>query len=742
MTQVGGYQMKDAAGLGFRVTDIPLRLLTRSAGPRKPPPRVTQNGNGPSWGWRGWRNRSRDFVRSLHVQRTRACVRILLATLFVFSLACYFGSGTSNPGPKIAARAANSFTLAFYSGGHMLSADPSGGYWTVTAVGVVMSFDGAPSIGSPAGSGLHLNQPVVGMAATPDGNGYWLVASDGGIFTYGDAQFYGSTGGIHLNQPIVGMAATPDGNGYWLVASDGGIFTYGDAQFYGSTGGIHLNQPIVGMAATPDGNGYWLVASDGGIFTYGDAQFYGSTGGIHLNQPIVGMAATPDGNGYWLVASDGGIFTYGDAQFYGSLGSEGKLVSGMIVNRANGNYSLIESNGVATLMLGEPAENNPAAGTSAASTPTTQVSSVGSPNPETGSPILGLLEVNESHFAQERAAGVDAVTINIGWNDAEPSAGGFSATYIANIESEVNTARATGLQVVLDPGLQYPPTWAFSLPGGTRFVNQYGDVFTGTEDSGDNIVNGVTDLAVRSAEGSYLAWLGSQFQPGQVMGIREGGGPLGELSYPVSDFRGHTDSYWAYDASTQSASPVPGWTPGTGTPEQAEEFLDSYNAALNSYGEWLNNQMWTDFQTDVYILLPGWGERPAQQANEVSDLLTSNAPEFNQGLDWIDLLDSLPDAAHTVAYTTWLDAPTDGPTPQLEDPADFIASLASAADLRLGGENTGNGTVADLELCIDRAKSLKIYIMQWMDEAQLFASDAGQDPNGPTLDQFGSIGGS
>jgi hypothetical protein len=150
--------------------------------------------------------------------------------------------------------------------------------------------------------------------------GYWLAASDGGIFTYGNAQFYGSTGNIHLNKPIVGMAATPDGKGYWLVASDGGIFTEGDAQFYGSTGNIHLNKPIVGMATTPDGGGYWLVASDGGIFTEGDAQFYGSTGNITLNKPIVGMAATPDGAGYWLVASDGGIFTEGDATFYGSAG--------------------------------------------------------------------------------------------------------------------------------------------------------------------------------------------------------------------------------------------------------------------------------------------------------------------------------------------------------------------------------------------------------------------------------------
>ncbi len=145
-----------------------------------------------------------------------------------------------------------------------------------------------PSTAPPAR--IHLNKPIVGMAATPDGKGYWLVASDGGIFTFGDAAFYGSTGAMHLNKPIVGMAATPDGKGYWLVASDGGIFTFGDAAFYGSTGAITLNKPIVGMAATPDGEGYWLVASDGGIFTFGDAAFHGPEGGAHLNQPIVGLA--------------------------------------------------------------------------------------------------------------------------------------------------------------------------------------------------------------------------------------------------------------------------------------------------------------------------------------------------------------------------------------------------------------------------------------------------------------------
>jgi SpoIID/LytB domain protein len=200
----------------------------------------------------------------------------------------------------------------------MAATADGGGYHVVATDGGIFSFGNAQFYGSMGGH--PLNKPVVGMAAVPGGGGYWEVASDGGIFSFGDAQFYGSMGGHPLNQPVVGMAAVPGGGGYWEVASDGGIFSFGDAQFYGSMGGHPLNQPIVGMAAVPGGGGYWEVASDGGIFSFGDAQFYGSMGGHPLNQPVVGMAAVPGGGGYWEVASDGGIFSFGDAQFYGSMG--------------------------------------------------------------------------------------------------------------------------------------------------------------------------------------------------------------------------------------------------------------------------------------------------------------------------------------------------------------------------------------------------------------------------------------
>ncbi len=234
----------------------------------------------------------------------------------------------------------------------MLSTPDAGGYWLVAADGGVFSFGNAAFFGSAAP--LRLNRPIVGMAATRDGKGYWLAAADGGVFSFGDAQFYGSLGTTHLDKPVVAMAATPDGKGYWLVAADGGVFSFGDAQFYGSLGTTHLDKPVVAMAATPDGKGYWLVAADGGVFSFGDAQFYGSLGTTHLNKPVVAMAATPDGKGYWLVAADGGVFSFGDAQFYGSLGGRQITypIAGMAIDPDGGGYWLLPTTTLPTATLG------------------------------------------------------------------------------------------------------------------------------------------------------------------------------------------------------------------------------------------------------------------------------------------------------------------------------------------------------------------------------------------------------
>jgi hypothetical protein len=100
-------------------------------------------------------------------------------------------------------------------------------------------------------------------------------------------------GGRHLNAPIVGIAPTAaaDDGGYWLIASDGGVFSFGDASFQGSMGARHLNAPIVGIAAAADDGGYWLVASDGGVFSFG-VVFAGSAADIRLVSPVVGAVPT------------------------------------------------------------------------------------------------------------------------------------------------------------------------------------------------------------------------------------------------------------------------------------------------------------------------------------------------------------------------------------------------------------------------------------------------------------------
>ncbi len=220
---------------------------------------------------------------------------------------------------------------------------PSGaGYYEVDSAGDVAAFGAATCYG--AMTGTPLNKPVVGMAVDPATGGYWLVATDGGIFSF-NAPFYGSTGNIVLNKPIVGMAPTPSGGGYWMVASDGGVFTFGNNQFYGSTGNLVLNKPVVGMAVDPATGGYWLVATDGGIFSF-NAPFFGSTGAIRLNQPVVGMAATADGSGYRLVASDGGVFCF-NLPFFGSTGNirlNRPMVAGLNDN-ATGGYWLTASDG-------------------------------------------------------------------------------------------------------------------------------------------------------------------------------------------------------------------------------------------------------------------------------------------------------------------------------------------------------------------------------------------------------------
>jgi hypothetical protein len=197
----------------------------------------------------------------------------------------------------------------------------------------------------------------------PYPEGYWLVGTDGGIFSFGAAAFHGSMGGIPLQRPVVGIVPTPSGNGYWLVASDGGVFAFGDAGYFGSIPGlgIHpagsglpnsLNEPIVGIVSSYDGQGYFMVASDGGVFAFGDATFAGSCPGIGgcsgAGVAVVPSLVTPAG--YWLTTTTGHVYGFG-VPSYGEPGTQSSPITSASITHANseeapyGGYYILDANG-------------------------------------------------------------------------------------------------------------------------------------------------------------------------------------------------------------------------------------------------------------------------------------------------------------------------------------------------------------------------------------------------------------
>jgi len=238
--------------------------------------------------------------------------RLLIATLV---LAAAIGSGVSVSSPRAEAE----------------------------TFGDVTGFGNAPALGSPREAPSGFSSAVV---ATPSGEGYWVASTDGGVYTYGDAHYYGAPAEFGVSANIVDLASTPSGRGYWAVAIDGAVYAFGDAHYYGGANGIRHPGWVVSVVPTKSGRGYWLLSTDGGVFTYGDAQFLGSAQNLAPDVIVVDGARTASGNGYWLALSDGGVLSFGDAQFFGSATDvRSSAITGIAADEENDGYWLVGTDG-------------------------------------------------------------------------------------------------------------------------------------------------------------------------------------------------------------------------------------------------------------------------------------------------------------------------------------------------------------------------------------------------------------
>jgi hypothetical protein len=227
---------------------------------------------------------------------------------------------------------------------------PANSTWTALSMGwEIASTGGQPE--TFTGSGFRVSMVSNGEA----NSGYWLVGSDGGIFNFGSAGFYGSTGSLRLQRPVVGITPTNGNNGYWLVGSDGGVFAF-NAPFVGSLPGLgfhpagaglpnSLDQPIVGIVPSANGQGYYMVAADGGVFAF-NSTFAGSCPGIGgCVGAAVAVAPDASGKGYWLATNSGQIYAFGNAKYLGAPGSQTSKITSMVRTPDGGGYYIIDALG-------------------------------------------------------------------------------------------------------------------------------------------------------------------------------------------------------------------------------------------------------------------------------------------------------------------------------------------------------------------------------------------------------------
>jgi hypothetical protein len=260
------------------------------------------------------------------------------------------------------------------------------------------------------------------------------------------------------------------------------------------------------------------------------------------------------------------------------------------------------------------------------------------------------------------------------------------------------------------------------------YVNQYGDVYTDSEDAGD--ANLIFNPVLRNLVSEYMEDVFAYFGP-NFAAVRIGGGRYGELTYPPQAYAKHTNSYWAYDPNALAKIQSPHWRPGDPAPNgEAAKFLNAYLDALVDFQNWQIHTIRKSFPGPIMVLYPSWGLRPGDIDAAISaNLNGSTSAEINgevqRGYDFARQIKAIDDP-NVIVTTTWLDADAsadDGPDPRYWSPVKYLAALANQHPLSLSlfGENTGQGSRAGLEFSAAQMQRYGLIGMAWYNEAELFS---------------------
>lgn len=290
-------------------------------------------------------------------------VRRVFATA-VSSFLIFLSAGTLAPVATAEASVAPSSTLAAFDAPYVgsppatspavvavASTANGNGYYVLRSNGEVDAY-GAPSYGSLAANSLPTGISAVGIALDTATGGYWILSSNGAIQAF-NAPSFGETlvppGGWGQHPAAIAIAAPSNGTGYYVLRANGAVYAYGVKGHGSLAGHLHYGTtaPVlaVALAVDPTTGGYWIATSTGNVVGF-DAPNKGSplasAHATYNGVPVSALAATPDGSGYFVLMSNGKVEGFGTPS-HGSLAtsktySAGGFASALAVDPATGGY--------------------------------------------------------------------------------------------------------------------------------------------------------------------------------------------------------------------------------------------------------------------------------------------------------------------------------------------------------------------------------------------------------------------
>jgi hypothetical protein len=339
-----------------------------------------------------------------------------------------------------------------------------------------------------------------------------------------------------------------------------------------------------------------------------------------------------------------------------------------------------------------------------------------------------LIGGGTTQLQQEHSAGIRIKTFSLSWKKMYPANGMVDQSYLDRKRDELNQLRRAGFKVILLLGFHDIPPWVHTEYPDSYYINQYGEKYLDSIDAGD--ANIVFNPTLRTVVDQYIQGVFSYFGT-DFVAVRIGGGRYGELTYPPATYANKTNCYWTFDGNAQSKSPVPGWKPGNPSPNgEAATFLNNYLDALVDFQNWQIQTVRKSYDGPLMILYPSWGMRPGDdQAAIHANLNGSTSAEVNgevqRGFDFARQIAAIQDP-NVIITTTWLDAEASGDQGadlRYWSPVKYLAFLANRhpLNLLLFGENTGQGTRAEMNLSSAQMERYGLIGMAWYNETELLS---------------------